>query len=123
MAGRRCRTCNQGAAAKARDGLCAGCWKASQPQTIDGVTIKRLRENLSVSINGAAAIISVDPKHFVDAIEGNMELDIDYARAITIALEVLADERQTSTRRTQDAHTAREPAPAPAASLAAGGIR
>ena len=120
MAGRRCRTCNQGAAAKARNGLCASCWQVAQPHTVDGVTIKRLREDLSVSINDAAAAIGSDPKYFVDKIEDNMELDVDEAAMIQCAIEALYDENQA--RQARPVKTL-ERTPPPAASLAIDGIR
>ena len=117
MACQRCRECNRGAAAKARNGLCASCWQALQPDTVDGVTIKRLRKNLSVSINDAAAAIGCDPKYFVDKIEGSMELDADEAAMIQCAIEALYDERPARPA------TTRERTPPPAASLAIDGIR
>ena len=104
----RCHECGEGAAAKARDGLCASCWKATQPGYIDGATIRELRENLSVNINDAAEAVGVDPKTFIDRIEGDMELNITYARAIIAAIETLASEQP---KRPQAQQPARAPAP------------
>lgn len=112
--GSRWCACGRGMVAKAREGLCADCWRDAQPQTVDGATIRELRENLSVNINEIAAAVGVDAKHFVDNIEGNMELDADYGRAIIAAIEALYDERQERPQAQQPAM-----APAPIGSVAA----
>ncbi len=114
MSGRPCLKCKFSIGAKARAGLCAGCWQDSQPDTVDGATIKQLREHLDVSINLAAAAIGLDPKKYVDDIEFNLQLDADAAAMIRCAIEALHDEQRPL--------TPRERTRPPSASLAIDGI-
>ena len=88
-----CIKCGVGAAAKKRGGLCWDCFQKARPPVIDGTTILRQRLALRLTVADAAAAIGVDPKHWVDDVEDNLELDAEYASTIIAAMEALHDER------------------------------
>lgn len=113
MANPRCRQCGSHGAARARANLCAKCWARTQPDTCDGAVVRRLRETLKITVNDAASAVGVDPKTWVDEIEGNMALDATYATAIVCALDALVHERQERRERA----ATQQPSKAPAGAL------